>query len=243
VRRRNRSASIWQWMCSVDREPAISYGIPPYRLVPTYAAAGWERTSALRKTLFPCSIECGIKPCDPTVAGSSPAGSRSRSGRRSANTGAPASARAQPTWRSAGCLARLVRYAARTAAAAFLSPYCWCPVSDKTNRTNRHPPAATSARQKNATLVPQCSVTNPAMAVLNVAPAVIAKPTSPIARLNRPPRSATTNGTITPTVDALIPSSTWQVTIEAALPLIANTRQRTASATKPASRTSLRPRA
>jgi hypothetical protein len=70
VRRRNRSASIWQWMCSVDREPAISYGIPPCRLVPTYAAAGWERTSALRKTLFPCSIECGIKPCDPTVAGS-----------------------------------------------------------------------------------------------------------------------------------------------------------------------------
>ncbi len=123
---------------------------------------------------------------------------------------------------------------------------CCCPVSDKTNRTNRHPPAATSARQKNATLVPQCSVTNPAMVVLNVAPAVIAKPTSPIARLNRPPRcviSATTNGTITPTVDALIPSSTWQVTIEAALPLIANTRQRTASATKPASRTSLRPRA
>ena len=242
MRRRNRSASIWQWMCSVDREPAISYGIPPCRLVPTYAAAGWERTSALRKTLFPCSIECGTKPCDPTVAGRS----RSRSGWCSANTGAPASARAQPTWRSAGCLARLVCYAARTAAAAFLSPYCCCPVSDKTNRTNRHPPAATSARQMNATLVPQCSVTNPAMVVLNVAPAVIARPTSPIARLNRPPRcvmSATTNGTITPTVDALIPSSTWQATIEAALPLIASTRQRTASATKPASRTSLRPRA
>jgi hypothetical protein len=37
-----------------------SHDMAFYRLLAIYAPSGWHQISALRKTLFPCSIECGI---------------------------------------------------------------------------------------------------------------------------------------------------------------------------------------
>jgi hypothetical protein len=61
-------------------------------------------------------------------------------------------------------------------------------VSGIATSTKRQPNPAAPARQRNAMRVPRCSMARPVRVVLSVAPAVIARPTRPMPRLNRPPR-------------------------------------------------------